>query len=173
MSKGYVYVLTNPAMPGLHKIGMTKNCPYARAKDLSAGTGVPLPFEVHCAVFSPNCAELEATMHEDFGEFRLNGSREFFKVDVDGITTSLQLRLEQQVDAYVGEYMPGHRVTTRLENARRDQTMDNLIELAGDMGVDPNDLVDAFLGMTASEVRPFFERSQALALISHRLEVAA
>ena len=42
---GYVYVLSNPAMPGLYKIGSTRDLT-SRLKDLSNGTGVPAEFEI-------------------------------------------------------------------------------------------------------------------------------
>ena len=44
MSEGIVYVLTNPAMPGMVKIGKTGREVEARLNDLYT-TGVPLPFE--------------------------------------------------------------------------------------------------------------------------------
>ena len=44
MSEGIVYVLTNPAMPGMVKIWKTGREVEARLNDLYT-TGVPLPFE--------------------------------------------------------------------------------------------------------------------------------
>ena len=44
MSEGIVYVLTNPAMPGMVKIGKTGREVEARLNDIYT-TGVPLPFE--------------------------------------------------------------------------------------------------------------------------------
>ena len=41
--EGWVYILTNEAMPGLVKIGYTMNDPAIRAEELSSDTGVPLP----------------------------------------------------------------------------------------------------------------------------------
>ena len=48
MSEGIVYVLTNPAMPGMVKIGRTGRQVEARLSDLYS-TGVPLPFECEYA----------------------------------------------------------------------------------------------------------------------------
>lgn len=48
MEYGIVYLLTNPVMPGLVKIGMTLRDEIdARMKELYT-TGVPLPFECKC-----------------------------------------------------------------------------------------------------------------------------
>jgi len=44
--KGLVYVLTNPAMLGLVKIGQTTNEIKSRMNELNT-TGVPLPFELY------------------------------------------------------------------------------------------------------------------------------
>ena len=42
--KGLVYILANPAMPGLVKIGQTTNEITSRMNELNT-TGVPLPFD--------------------------------------------------------------------------------------------------------------------------------
>lgn len=58
---GIVYVLTNPAMPGLVKIGMTtRDNLDARMRELY-GTGVPVPFECKyaCKVKASDCAKIE------------------------------------------------------------------------------------------------------------------
>ena len=46
MTPGWVYVLTNPAMPGLVKIGLTSRNPQVRAAELTQATGVPAPFVI-------------------------------------------------------------------------------------------------------------------------------
>lgn len=69
MSKGYVYILTNPSMPGLVKIGMTTRTPDARALELDQ-TGVPTPFEVYNYFITPDCGYLESRAHHDLEAFR-------------------------------------------------------------------------------------------------------
>lgn len=44
-STGFVYVLSNPTMPGLIKIGMTDRLITKRVGELQS-TGVALPFEI-------------------------------------------------------------------------------------------------------------------------------
>lgn len=78
MSAGYVYILINPSMPGLLKIGRTFRDSKARARELHS-TGVPTPFEVAFELFAENHEELEQKLHEHLSEFRVSGNREFFR----------------------------------------------------------------------------------------------
>lgn len=80
--RGYVYVLTNEAMPGLVKIGRSKHAAGARAKQIYKGdTGVPLPFDVFFECMFSDCIEGEALVHEAFDAQRVNPDREFFRVE--------------------------------------------------------------------------------------------
>ena len=54
---GVIYILSNPAMPGLVKLGKTTNLP-ARLKSLY-GTGVPVPFQYVFAKRVGNYHEVE------------------------------------------------------------------------------------------------------------------
>jgi len=76
---GYVYVMTNPAMPGLVKIGYTTGLPADRARELSAASGVPVPFFVEFSIEVDEPFMLEALVHDQLAGFRLNPSREFFR----------------------------------------------------------------------------------------------
>lgn len=51
MSEGYVYILTNPSMPGVVKVGKTTGAVEARCRALQ-GTGVPCAFDAE--VVSPS-----------------------------------------------------------------------------------------------------------------------
>lgn len=82
--RGYVYVLTNEAMPGLVKVGRSKHAAGVRAKQIYAGdTGVPLPFDVYFECLFDDCIEGEALVHEALQDARLNPDREFFKTDAE------------------------------------------------------------------------------------------
>lgn len=79
---GIVYLLTNPAMPGLVKIGMTtRESIDQRMKELY-GTGVPVPFDCRyaCKVKSSDCAKIEKALHAAFEPNRINTNREFFSI---------------------------------------------------------------------------------------------
>ncbi len=81
-SPGWVYILTNEAMPGLVKIGLTTRTPKERAAELSSATGVPLPFVVAWARAVSDCATVEKAVHRMLDDKRVNGKRESFRVDV-------------------------------------------------------------------------------------------
>lgn len=78
MNPGYVYLLINPSMPGLVKIGSTQRDSRARTRELYT-TGVPTRFEVAFEVFSGNHEALEDQMHVQLDAFRVNPNREFFR----------------------------------------------------------------------------------------------
>ena len=77
---GYVYCMSNDAMPGIFKIGMTLDDPEFRAKELSSATGVPFPFRVEITKRVHNPREKELAMHELLSVlgYRVNERREFF-----------------------------------------------------------------------------------------------
>lgn len=79
---GWVYILTNEAMPGMVKIGLTTRTPKERAAELSGATGVPLPFVVAWARAVSDCDYVEKAVHRMLDDKRVNGKRESFRVDV-------------------------------------------------------------------------------------------
>lgn len=78
MEKERVYVMSNPSMPGILKIGMTKKQSELRAEQLSSSTSVPTPFKVEFVFECYNSQGLEHEVHEHLKEFRVNNNREFF-----------------------------------------------------------------------------------------------
>lgn len=79
---GYVYILSNPSLDGLLKIGMTLRCPKKRASELYT-TGIPTQFIVEYArcVFDPGMVEKK--MHDCLSTRRVNPNREFFRVSLE------------------------------------------------------------------------------------------
>ena len=78
MDNGYVYILSNPAMPGLLKIGRTVRSSEERARELSRSTSMPARFAVEYEVWSPQSSELERAVHARLAPLRHNTNREFF-----------------------------------------------------------------------------------------------
>lgn len=81
MQQGWIYVLTNQAMPGLVKIGFTKNPPHSRARELY-DTGVAHPFEVAYQIRCRDYRAVERAVHEALSHCRVNERREFFACSV-------------------------------------------------------------------------------------------
>lgn len=79
---GYIYVLINPSLDGLVKIGKTTRSPENRVNELSSATGVPTPFQlVYWAEFE-DCDSAERVLHNVFTErgVRVSDNREFFRI---------------------------------------------------------------------------------------------
>lgn len=82
---GYIYLLVNPSMPGMVKVGRTSQPPSKRAAELTGATGVPTPFEVVFELLVADQFAAEAYVHRVLDERgrRVSGNREFFAVQPD------------------------------------------------------------------------------------------
>ncbi len=79
---GIVYILSNVAMDGYIKIGITRgDSPkhvQERMKSLDS-TGVPRAFDCEYAAVVANYDRVESALHVAFGDFRVRENREFFE----------------------------------------------------------------------------------------------
>lgn len=96
-----VYVLTNPAMPGLVKIGYTTHDDANTRIAQLYTTGVPVPFELRFACKVPNAEEVERALHIAFGPHRINPKREFFKIEADQAIAILKLLHVEEATAEI------------------------------------------------------------------------
>jgi hypothetical protein len=90
-----VYVLTNPAMPGLVKIGFTSQDDAKSRIDQLYTTGVPVPYEIAYACRIENAAALEKAFHTAFAPHRINPKREFFRIDPEQVISILRVLPKQ------------------------------------------------------------------------------
>jgi hypothetical protein len=86
-----VYVLTNKAMPGMVKIGFTRQEHVQKRIDELYTTGVPLKFHTEWACRIKNAADAEKALHTAFKKERVNGSREFFTIEPEQVIGILKL----------------------------------------------------------------------------------
>jgi len=86
-----VYVLSNPAMPGLVKIGRTDNTDANIRIAQLYTTGVPVPFTLEYACKVTNPDEVEKALHIAFGPQRTNPKREFFNIEPEQAIAILRL----------------------------------------------------------------------------------
>jgi hypothetical protein len=91
-----VYILTNPVIPDLVKVGRTNNLE-ERVRSLSAHSGVPVPFEVYYACVVKDSVKVEKHIHEGFGDHRVNPKREFFRINPERVLSILKLVEEQDI----------------------------------------------------------------------------
>jgi hypothetical protein len=85
MSSSQLYILKNKSFQAnVLKIGRTKNGPDTRAKQIYTGaTGVPEPFDVLFACSVADCQAAESKAHRRLAAYRVNDSREFFRISAD------------------------------------------------------------------------------------------
>ena len=81
----YIYILINPSIPGICKVGYTTTTVYDRVKQINSATGVITPWD---PVFSYKCSDgraLEREIHEELERtgIRVNPKREGFAIDTD------------------------------------------------------------------------------------------
>jgi hypothetical protein len=153
MSKGYVYILTNEAMPGLLKIGKTTRNVDQRASELTH-TGIPFPFDVAESVFSPDCSELERWMHEALADCRVNLQREFFLCGLNKARELLQRNHHEQIWLWMDEFLPDH-------GFERDEMMiDPAVPsvMSTHVGLHPFEVVDAYAFMMPEDLMPAIKR---------------
>jgi T5orf172 domain len=77
----YLYVMSNPSMPGLVKIGKTATSPKQRRLELHS-TGVPTPFVLELSVEVDDCHASERAAHSALAKYRVTDNREFFRISV-------------------------------------------------------------------------------------------
>ena len=85
---GYVYIISNPSLEGMFKVGVTKRLePQVRIDELSSAS-VPFKFAVHSFIFSQDAFALEHTLHMAFDDKRvnkINRKKEFFYATLEEI----------------------------------------------------------------------------------------
>jgi len=107
MNPGKIYILRNPYhKDALVKIGRTSRISETRAKEISAGSGVPADFEVLYEEDVFDCVEAERIIHESLHLHRVNKKREFFQLPLkQAVTTVFQtcLRINDKAKQEIGD----------------------------------------------------------------------
>jgi len=82
MSHGYIYCFSNPCMPGILKIGMTKRTPDKRLGEANTSDTwrPPIPYMIEFAKKVTNPREKETNLHDLLKKYRINPDREFFTI---------------------------------------------------------------------------------------------
>lgn len=110
---GYVYIISNIGAfgAGVVKIGMTRRLdPMDRVRELGDAS-VPFTFDVHALFFSEDAVGIEAMLHREFTDARINRvnpRKEFFRVSPQRVlevlhahqVSVLEFRLEAEAEQY-------------------------------------------------------------------------
>jgi len=126
-----VYILTNEAMPGLVKIGLTSDSVESRISQLSGFTGLPLPFECYFAAEVDDAGRIEGVLQKLFSEYRVNPKREFFRIDPEKAVLAISIGNFREVTPGEPDLEPEGRVALERVKRRRPD-----IRLAA-IGVNP------------------------------------
>lgn len=79
----FIYVISNPSMPGMVKIGYTaRKNPQQRIDELNKASGVPTPFNTEYLYQYYGGEDFERTIHKELKGYRVTTDREFFYMDV-------------------------------------------------------------------------------------------
>ncbi|KJZ19542.1 DUF4041 domain-containing protein [Loktanella sp. S4079] len=101
---GYVYVISNIGSFGedMVKIGLTRRLdPNDRVRELGDAS-VPFTFDTHAMIYSEEAPALEAALHKEFAEQRVNMAnmrKEFFRVSLDEVESAVA-RLAPDADFF-------------------------------------------------------------------------
>ena len=85
--KGWVYVISNPSMPGIVKIGYSLKDPMLRAQELDS-TGVPHSYVVEYSIMVDNPQQLEQRVHKSLK--CINEKKEWFRCSLEKAVTSIR-----------------------------------------------------------------------------------
>jgi hypothetical protein len=88
-NKGIIYIISNPAIPGLVKIGKTVNLEKRMKQHFNSS--VPLPFRCVYAKKVKNYSEVERKLHKGLKSHRENPNREFFRISEEEVINFLEL----------------------------------------------------------------------------------
>lgn len=83
--EGIVYVLSNPAMPDILKIGRTSRSTVDERMRELYNTSVSFQFVCEYACAAKDCVDLEKALHAAFAPQRLNPNREFFRIGLEQV----------------------------------------------------------------------------------------
>ncbi|MFA5387724.1 MAG: GIY-YIG nuclease family protein [Candidatus Paceibacterota bacterium] len=146
MSKGYVYVLSNPSMPGLVKVGRSIKGGAARGNALYQ-TGVPTPYVLEFEMYCEDHEAIEQNAHSELDLMRTNPNREFFTASVNEAASAImKCYLEWTCD-------------DRLVNCLMFEAAVDVFALSHRLNLAPYDVVESIVYLDKESVNSAIERA--------------
>lgn len=155
---GYVYILSNPCMPNLIKIGFTRRNIDERLSELNSSTGVPEYFVLEAAFSSINPEKDEQVVHSELNEHRTNRNREFFQIEVLVAINKIKSILKKAPD-YIGinGKVENERIR-RLEEERIIEQKRNVLLSEGIFANDPGNEIASYSFLCLSCKKRFYSK---------------
>lgn len=133
MAKGFVYIISNKAMPGLFKVGYTLKDPALRAQELDS-TGVPHPYLVEFEILVDDPYTLEQNVHSYLKEY--NENKEWFRCNFDECVIAIhkcyrgkvyyeRILKKEREQEYRRKQAEEQKIQAEKERARREQQAEN------------------------------------------------
>lgn len=129
--RGWIYVFTNKAMPGLVKIGYTDRDPLVRVSEQHSG--LPYPHELQYEVLVDNAYSKEQLIHKRL--FQYNESKEWFRLSPEEAISKIKLIIGQ--NAHIENYVlanknEAERLKAEAEALRRAEAQQRQLKLDND-----------------------------------------
>lgn len=129
---GYVYIISNVGSFGedVVKIGLTRRLePDDRVRELGDAS-VPFTFDTHAMIYSDEAPALEAALHRDFDERRVNASnmrKEFFRVSLEEVEEAVK-RLSPDAEFFKDrEAQEWHETLLRRKQLLEEQEVEEIL----------------------------------------------
>ena len=130
--EGFIYILSNEAMPNLVKVGCTSRSVEIRVGELNSPTGVPHPFTIEAYFLSRSLVTDEASAHACLEKFRAN--KEFFRCPVQ---TTIDL-IKERLGRSPRYQSPAIGRTNQVVKASRTEASDELKQKSQELFGNPN-----------------------------------
>lgn len=118
--RGHVYIISNIGSfgEGIYKIGLTRRLdPIDRVKELGDAS-VPYRFDVHAIIHSDDSPALEAALHREFKNRRVNAvnfRKEFFRIELPEIRNAAERIVGKDLDFKMTALAEEYFETRRLQ----------------------------------------------------------
>lgn len=116
---GFVYCISNDAMPGMVKIGLTKRLQPTQRIDELSNASVPFKFKLHCLIFTQDCFKLESELHKEFNQLRVNKvnkKKEFFYANIEDIKNIIIEKYDKNATFYDDVICEDYIISEEIKN---------------------------------------------------------
>lgn len=161
MPSGYLYVLVNPSIPGLAKVGKTTREPADRVTELSSATGVASPFVLLYQQPVADCDKAEEWVHDALTSrgWRYAPNREFFSAPSHEIVALVFQAAQVVGNLEPTKYAASPAVSDEAPTSEQISEGERLANLALELiGGGPNTLADRPRGILLLQQAADLER---------------